>query len=105
MKRILILSVLSFFALSFFAATSSAGTSGDRQAKQRARIHQGVKSGSLVPGEARRLAAEQRHIKRTRQRMRGDDGKLGPGERARLDRMQGRASRHIFRAKHNGRAR
>ncbi len=105
MKRIFVLCVISLFTLSSLASIASAGTPGNRQAHQRARIHDGVKNGDLLPREARRLAIEQRHIQKTKKRMRADDGKLDPAERARLDKMQDRASRHIFRAKHNGRAR
>lgn len=106
MKRIFVLSVISMFGLSLGVASSAyAGPPAERQMKQRARIHHGVKTGELVPREARKLKAEQRHIQKTKRRMRADDGKLGPAERARLDRMQDRSSRRIFRAKHNTRAR
>ncbi|MDP6981081.1 MAG: hypothetical protein QF570_21170 [Myxococcota bacterium] len=106
MNRAYVLTVLAVFAVAAtWVSSASAGTPAGRQAQQRARIHTGVKSGNVVPREARRLAIEQRHIQKTKRRMRADDGKLGPAERARLDRMQDRASRHIFRAKHNARAR
>ena len=72
-----------------------------RHARQGARIHQGVKSGSLTPRETRALVKERRHIKRTQKRMLRD-GRIDRFERARLNRMQSRASRHIYKLKHNG---
>ncbi|MBW2295599.1 MAG: hypothetical protein JRG94_25355 [Deltaproteobacteria bacterium] len=96
---------LSFVLSSFVASSASAGHPGARQLRQRARIQTGIENGSLVRPEARRLRHEQTHVRRARRRMLSDDGRLGSAERARLDRMQDRASRHIFRAKHNARTR
>jgi hypothetical protein len=55
----------------------------------------------LTRPEAHRLARQQRHIERVEQRMRHDDGRLGPRERLRLDRALDRSSAHIYRAKHD----
>lgn len=106
MTRTAILTLVFAFAISGFTATlASAGEVGASQVRQRARIHHGVENGTLLPREARRLAIEQNRIKRTKQKLVENDGKLGPAERAHLARKQNRASRHIFRAKHNARAR
>jgi hypothetical protein len=80
----------------------AAGVNG-REARQRHRIHAGAHDGSLTRGETHRLRHEQRHIERTEQRMRTDDGVLGPRERLRLDGALDRSSRHIYRARHNDR--
>jgi hypothetical protein len=48
---------------------------------------------------------EQRHIERVEQRMRADDGVLGPRERLRLDNKLDRSSAQIYRARHNDRTR
>ena len=74
-----------------------------RRAVQRARIHEGVRSGRLTPREAHRLRAGERHIGRTERRMKAD-GRMTYRERARLNRMENRQSRRIYRLKHNGRA-
>ncbi len=77
-----------------------------RQKIQQKRIKQGVKSGKLTKGEARRLERQQARIQRTKRRdkmMNG--GKLTPKEKAHVTRMQNRASKHIYRAKHNKRVR
>jgi len=76
-----------------------------REARQRTRIERGAADGSLTRRETHRLAHEQVRIERTERRLRHDDGRLGPRERARLDAMQDRASAHIWRARHNLRTR
>lgn len=72
-----------------------------RERDQAFRIRQGLRDGSLTPQEARRLWAEQRHIRGAEGRMRAD-GDLNPAERGRLNAMQNRANRDIYRARHNG---
>ena len=95
--------VLTFSLIGAVASAVHADNLGPRHARLEARIHSGVESGSLVPREVHRLRHEQRHIQNTRNRMRANDGKIGAIGRARLHRMQDRASRHIYRAKHNRR--
>ncbi len=71
-----------------------------RQHIQQERIRQGVASGQLTPRETIRLEREQARIERTERRMKAD-GVVTPGERARLHLRQDKASRDIYRAKHN----
>jgi hypothetical protein len=71
-----------------------------REMNQERRIYQGVQSGQLSPREFRRLEYEQGRIRTTEARMRAD-GRLNPWERARLNRMENRSSRSIYRLKHN----
>jgi hypothetical protein len=73
-----------------------------REQRQQERIQQGVQSGQLTPREANRLEAQQSRIKATEDRMKAD-GNLTTAERAKLNRMQNRASRNIYRKKHNNR--
>ena len=68
-----------------------------RAHRQRARIADGIEDGSLTPCEARRLAREQRHIRREERRYRANDGHLGFWERLDLQRDLNRSSRHIYR--------
>jgi hypothetical protein len=104
MNQIFVLAVsLMFLGGGFAAPVASAGTFHERQVRQRARIVAGLESGSLVHREARKLRREQLAIKNSKKRMVHNDGKLGPKERSRLNRMQNRSSLHIFRAKHNAR--
>jgi phage protein D len=71
-----------------------------RQQQQRTRIREGVASGELNRGEAAKLRAEQRHIRRAECRAKAD-GKVTPTERAKLHRKQNRAGRDIRRQKHD----
>lgn len=74
-----------------------------REARQHARIHQGVRSGQLTRGEARALRAGQLRVHRMERRAKAD-GFVSARERAALGRAQNRQSRHLWRLKHNGRA-
>ena len=84
------------------SATVFAAGIEQRQRNQQHRIHQGIRSGSVTPGEAARLEREQVRIERMERRLKAD------GDFTRRDRVRHRltrSSRHIFRAKHNGRTR
>ena len=76
-----------------------------KQVKQTRRIHKGVQSGQLTKRETRRLVRQQKHIQKTKKRMIRNDGKLSKTERKVLRLKQRRASRNIYRAKHNRRVR
>ena len=83
-----------------FSDEALAGRPRNRQTQQQQRIHQGVRSGELTAPEYRRLEREQAAIRRDAKRAWRDDH-LTPAEKARLEREQDRASRRIFRLKHN----
>jgi hypothetical protein len=70
------------------------------EADQEYRIHQGLRSGQLTPGEFRRLENQQARIRATEAQMRAD-GRLTPGEKTQLAQMQARANRDIYRYQHN----
>jgi hypothetical protein len=71
-----------------------------RQMNQHQRIKQGVKSGELTKGEARKLHSEEKTIQAEKQ-MAKADGKVTPAERAKLRKDQNKASKDIYRLKHN----
>ena len=71
-----------------------------REARQQHRIYQGLRAGRMTPFEARHLERQQRHIRLAEARM-WADGHLDRYERARLNRMENRASRDIYRYNHN----
>jgi len=75
-----------------------------RQANQRARIAQGVRSGELTRRETRKVAEEQKDIRQL-ERAYKSDGKLTGAERADLHHEQNQASRDIYRQKHDEQAR
>jgi hypothetical protein len=71
-----------------------------RQTQQTQRIRQGIRRGEITRPEVRKLKTEQRRIDRAYHRA-SADGHVNRRERQRLNNMQNRASRHIYRAKHN----
>ena len=71
-----------------------------REANQKHRIQQGVRSGELTRRETARLAAEQARI-RAMERRAKSDGEVTARERARLQRELNQSSRHIYRQKHD----
>ena len=71
-----------------------------RQADQRERIQQGVRSGELTRGEARQLGAEQRNI-RQEERQYKSDGVLTKAERKDLHQDLSAASKDIYSEKHD----
>jgi hypothetical protein len=115
MKRTIVstLALLSFAAVAAFGqsnATSPATPTGktirQRKVKQQKRIAQGVKNGSLTPGETARLEKKERKINKEERRMRRrNDGKLTRADKARLTRQQNRTSKQIYKKKHNDRKR
>lgn len=73
-----------------------------RQENQQDRIANGVKSGALTPGEAARVERQQTRIdNRKTADMAAHGGHLTKPEQRRLNRQENRASKHIYRAKHN----
>jgi len=71
-----------------------------RQINQQSRIKQGVRSGELTKGETVRLEKEQGKIRGEKMQAKSD-GKVTPQERQEIRHDQRKASRHIYRAKHN----
>jgi len=76
-----------------------AGEVVNRERRQQERIGQGVQSGELTAKETQRLEKEQVKIEANRKQALAD-GKLTKRERAELHKEQDRASRHIYRQKH-----
>jgi hypothetical protein len=95
---------LALSAVGLIAGAAEAQSVDQRYANQAGRIGQGAASGRLTPGEAGRVDRQQASIDAQESRMRGrDDGRLTGHDRARLQTRENHASRHIYRAKHNGR--
>ena len=92
-------------AASLAAALPAAAQPVDaREHNQAARIHQGVRSGALTPGEAARLHARGARLHRYEARVRlRHGGHLTAGARHRLKHLENRDSRAIYRLKHNHR--
>src|SRR5215472_16199697 len=86
------------------AAPALAAEVDRREARQQQRIAEGVENGSLTPKETANLERREAKIHNEISRDRAaNGGKLTPAERAKINREQNRASRAIYRKKHNGR--
>ena len=83
-----------------FVNSASAGRAGKRQINQQKRIHQGVKSGEITKKEFKHLEREQARLQKSKKRALSD-GELDRREKIKLEHRQDKASRHIYRAKHN----
>jgi hypothetical protein len=103
-KKAIAFAILALVGALALAAPSEASIDG-REREQSQRIRQGRKSGALTNREAARLVREERQIRREERRFRANDGHLGPRERAKLNRDLNRASRDIYRQKHDGQRR
>ena len=75
-----------------------------QQHEQQKRIRQGIRSGELTRAEAIRLEKEEREI-RQGERAAKADGVVTRAERREINQDLNKASRHIYRAKHNRRDR
>ena len=73
---------------------------GGRQRRQMGRIKSGVKDGSVTKREAGKLVRQQRRVGAMRRKA-GADGEVTAQEKRRINRAQSRASRSIFRQKHD----
>ena len=98
--------LIALISLTGFAALSQAQTAtprvDQREANQQARIDQGVATGELTHKETRHLEKQQAKIHRAEVHAKAD-GYVSPAERARLARMQNKASHDIQKDKDNNR--
>ncbi|SFN71411.1 hypothetical protein SAMN05660284_02110 [Formivibrio citricus] len=97
---LLIASVLGVLFSATAFANDPATTETQRNINQQQRIEQGLKSGQLTPREAARLEGEQARIERTEAKAM-KDGTVTPEEQRRINAMQNKASRDIYREKHD----
>ena len=94
---------LCFIILSglFIHQQAVAGNSiNDRQHKQATRIVHGVANGELTAKETLELSKQQARIAKTEAKFKSD-GKFTKRERAIVHKKQNRASRNIYRQKHD----
>lgn len=83
------------------AAAPAQARINQRQAHQQHRIARGVASGQLTAREAYRLERQEGRIAAYEARSRADGGGLNARERARIEHMQDRESRRIYRQRHD----
>lgn len=99
MKLVALLTTI-LLAGSIAAAQTATPKVTERQVNQQKRIQQGVKSGELTKKEAVRLQTQQARIQATKKNAKSD-GVVTAKERAKLNAMQNKASRNIYRQKHD----
>jgi hypothetical protein len=99
-KTLVIVSIMVAAMLFTVSLSWAKGGNADRQKKQFRRISGGVKSGEITRRESKRLGREQRRIGQIKRNARAD-GRVNARERHRIHKLQNRASRHIYRTKHN----
>jgi hypothetical protein len=83
------------------AAAPAEARINQRQAHQQQRIAHGVARGQLNARETYRLERQEGRIAAYEARSRADGGGLSWRERARIEHMQDRESRHIYRQRHD----
>lgn len=97
LRKLAIAAVLTALTAPAFAATPAVDA---REANQRQRIAQGVRTGELTRPETRRLAAGEVRLRRAERRAKCD-GVVTRAERIRLHRRADRMSARIWRQKHD----
>jgi hypothetical protein len=103
MRKYLSLTVCTLAVLA--TAMPAQARINQRQNHQQHRIASGLHNGRLTAREAVRLERQQVRIGRYEARSRADGGGLNFNERARIETLQDRASRHIYRQKHDAQRR
>lgn len=99
MKKLFVFAITSALMLASASAETRRGQRADNQQK---RIAQGVRNGSLTPGETARLERREGALARDARKMRQSGGGLTAGEKAKIEVRQDRISRDIHREKHDG---
>lgn len=100
-KLFIITSALFVLAIvNDLSAQTSTPKVRQRQANQQARIQEGRKSGELTGKETAKLETQQAKIQHDK-KVAKSDGIVTPAERQKLQREQNRASRNIYRQKHD----
>ncbi|MDT7540404.1 MAG: hypothetical protein QOE33_308 [Acidobacteriota bacterium] len=83
------------------AQSSKPRSINGRERRQEQRIRQGERSGELTRSEAERLQAEQARIRVDEAYARRSGGELTAKERARIEREESKASKDIYKQKHD----
>ena len=98
--KIAALVIASMFAVPAFAQNTNTPKIDKREANQQGRIADGINSGALTAKEAGNLEKREAKIAADEQ-MAKADGKVTKAERAKLHREENRASKRIYKQKHD----
>lgn len=103
LKTLAIGATLAIASLGAFAQAASAAATpriDQRQANQEKRIDQGIATGELTKHETRRVEREQAAVNKAEDKAKAD-GTVTKKERRHLTKMQNKASKDIYRQKHD----
>lgn len=89
------------FIIGLATLNAKPGFGARREKHQDSRIQQGQKSGELTKHESRKLGREQKRIDKFQEKALSD-GTVTRAEKYKLRKMEGHASRSIYRQKHDG---
>ena len=99
--RIITAAAVALGTILALSGIAQAGSINRREHRQIQRITQGVRSGELTNRETARLLTEQAYIRAEEYRFRHSGNGLSARERLRLQHDLNRASRDIYRQKHD----
>lgn len=103
MKQMLMGITIGALLLGTATATFAEGRVARRQERQQQRIGNGVKNGSLTPGETAHIEKQESRLnKEIRTDRQANGGTLNPQERHQVNQQQNGLSREIYREKHDG---
>lgn len=102
-KAIISLSLITMFAFTTFAQDTTPKVH-HRQNKQQRRIANGIKDGSLTSNEASKLESREAKIQHDKHEAKAD-GTVTKEERKQLRHEQNRASKRIYKQKHDSQTR
>ena len=102
MKKVFAVTALIAFTGLVVVQPVLADRGAGRHFKQDKRICQDIESGELTRSETRQLVKQQKRIRKYK-RIAWADGTLTGQERVRPERQQNKASKHIYRLRHNKR--
>ena len=92
----------TIIAMTIGGFSLSAQKIDERKDNQRKRIANGVASGQLTPGETKKLETKEQAVnKEVRTERKANDGKLTQAEKNQVNRQQNRASKQIYKEKHD----
>jgi hypothetical protein len=101
-NKLIIALLVTTFAAPVFAQNTSTPNIDKRQENQQDRIANGVKSGALTAKETQNLEKREAKIEADKQAAKAD-GTVTKAERRRLQKEENKASKAIYKKKHNER--
>jgi hypothetical protein len=102
MKNLIFAVIITIILSAPVLAQTQTPVINEKQKTQQERIKQGIKSGELTKKETKKLEAEQKAIQKDKKLAKAD-GKVTPVEKKTIIKDQNKASKDIYKLKHNKR--